>query len=95
MHLPDSCAPATLTAPRIAPLSSYASQSRGTVHHLEAPDDATLRRLLSLGFTRDTPILVDHRSLFGDLQVSVRGSRLALRADEAQMIWATKIAGVP
>lgn len=60
------------------------------VHHLEAPDTSTNRRLLSLGFTRDTRVTIDHRSIFGDIQISIRGSRLALRADEARMIWVTE-----
>jgi ferrous iron transport protein A len=54
------------------------------IHEVVDVDD-TLLRLLEMGMTPSTPLVVTRRALFGDpLEVEVRGTRLCLRRSHAK-----------
>lgn len=48
---------------------------------------AIRQRLLDMGVTRGTPVLVERRAPLGDpIEVSIKGYHLAIRKDEARHI---------
>lgn len=48
---------------------------------------AIRQRLLDMGVTRGTPVLVERRAPLGDpVEVAIKGYHLAIRKDEAQYI---------
>ena len=72
---------ATLSLPDLAPNASATIQDMPTGH------DQHITRLRELGLVPGTKIrLVRRAPLGGPIEVSVRGSRLALRCSEAQHI---------
>ncbi len=68
-------------------LSELAAGAGGVIHDILAGHDEHITRLRELGLVPGTRIRVVRRAPMGDpIEVSVRGSRLAMRRSEARHI---------
>ena len=68
-------------------LSDLAVGSKALIKGFAKGDTAYRHKLLSMGLTRGTELLLERRAPLGDpLQVVVRGFSLSLRMKDAQMI---------
>ena len=69
-----------------SPLSELEDNCVATIHHID--DDELSLKLLEMGFIPGQPVMIEHRSLSNDpLAVRVAGYMIALRREEAQLIW--------
>ena len=73
-------------------LSEIPNGTRVHLGAVESPDPELATRLASHGFWPGTEITVVRRAPFGDpIQVRLRGLDLALRREEAELIWVAEV----
>lgn len=75
--------------PGVIPLSRLESNAQAEIVHIDNRCQGfTRRRLLDLGLTPGTPIFLELENIFHDPRAyRVRGTLIALRGDQANMIW--------